>query len=196
MPTPQEEFWKGEFGKAYVSRNRVEWSKRVPFWTDVLDRTDAKSILEVGCNIGSNLKALRFVNRNLRLAGVEINQAALEEAADAGLEVYDCPAREVGIAFPGRFDLTFTAGVLIHIGPDDLSEVMDAIIAASSRYVLAVEYPAPAEQEINYRGHAERLWKRPFGRLYEAKGLKMVAAWDAGDGFDACTAWLMQKGGA
>lgn len=196
MPTPQEEFWKGDFGTAYVSRNRLDFSRRVPFWTYVLEKTQAKSILEVGCNIGTNLKALRFVDRNLRLAGVEINHAALQEAADAGLEVYDCPAQEVGKAFPGQFDLVFTAGVLIHVGTDDLSEVMDNIIAASKKYVLAVEYPAASEQEITYRGHAERLWKRPFGKLYQAKGLKTVETSDAGDGFDACTSWLLQKGDA
>jgi pseudaminic acid biosynthesis-associated methylase len=193
MSTVQEEFWKGSFGTSYVQRCRVDWARRVPFWQDILDRTEAKSALEIGCNIGSNLKALRFIDKDLRLVGVEINQTALSEAADAGLEVYECSGSEVGRHFPHQFDLTFSVGVLIHISADHLSEVMDAIIGASRKYVLAVEYPAGQEEAITYRGHEDRLWRRPFGKLYEAKGLKLIEEFDAGSGFDSCRAYLLSK---
>lgn len=193
MPTPQETFWAGDFGSAYTKRNRVEWSLRVPFWEDMILWTGAKSVLEVGCNIGSNLKAIRSVNRENNLVGIDVNIDALTEATMAGLNVYEMSAVDVGRMWPGEFDLVFTAGVLIHIGPDDVSDVMDSIIAASRKYVLAIEYAADKEEHVEYRGHAERLWRRPFGKLYQDKGLKLIESGEAGNGFDRCQYWILAK---
>lgn len=193
MPTPQETFWAGDFGSAYTKRNRVEWSLRVPFWEDMILWTSAKSILEVGCNIGSNLKAIRSVKRENNLVGIDVNVDALTDATMAGLNVYEMSAVDVGRMWPGEFDLVFTAGVLIHIGPDDVSDVMDSIIAASRKYVLAIEYAADTEEHVEYRGHAERLWRRPFGKLYQDKGLKLIESGEAGNGFDRCQYWILAK---
>ena len=59
-PEPQEQpppkgtiqFWSGEFGNQYTARNRVNWQERVPFWEQIIDRTSAKTFLDVGCNAG------------------------------------------------------------------------------------------------------------------------------------------------
>jgi pseudaminic acid biosynthesis-associated methylase len=196
MLTPQEEFWKGSFGDQYVDRNRVNWRARIPFWRKIIDLTQPRSILEVGCNIGSNLRAIRSINHGIHAWGCDINQAALQEAADAGLSVVDASVfqlHELVGGLPG-FDLVCTVGMLIHVDGKDLSRAMDEIIAASKRYVLAVEYADETEVEVNYRGHSERLWRRPFGKLYEAKGLKIVAQGDApANAFDQCAWWLCEK---
>jgi pseudaminic acid biosynthesis-associated methylase len=165
----------------------------VPFWDDIINWVDPKAVLEVGCNIGSNLKAIRSIDRNLQLVGVDVNVDAITEATLAGLNVYEMSALDVGRMWPETFDLTFTAGVLIHVAPEHLSDAMDAIIHSSRRYVLAVEYAADTEEHIEYRGHSGKLWRRPFGKLYEAKGLKLIEEKDAGNGFDRCTAWLLEK---
>ncbi len=203
MPTAQEQFWAGPFGDSYGKRNRLDWRSRVPFWQDILDRTKARSVLEVGCNIGSNLKAIRQVGPTIAAWGCDINQSAIEEASASGLTVYygsildidaHSPFGYLGLAARPRFDLVFTCGVLIHIAHEDLDRAMDEIITSSKRYVLAVEYAAEEEEEISYRGHAERLWKRPFGKLYQDKGLKLVAEFEApSPAFDRCTAWLLER---
>jgi pseudaminic acid biosynthesis-associated methylase len=195
MATEQEEFWKGDFGRDYTARNRVDWRARVPFWRGILEATGAKSILEVGCNAAWNLRALREVNPLhplLTLYGMDINHNAVEEARAVGFPIFLASAMSLRPMNLRGFDLVFTAGVLIHIAPADLEQVMREIIWASNRYVLAVEYAADEEQEISYRGHAERLWKRPFGKLYEALGLKLIAEGEA-QGFDRCHYWLMSK---
>jgi pseudaminic acid biosynthesis-associated methylase len=196
MTTQQEQFWQGSFGSEYVSRNRVDWALRVPFWEDILLWTGARSVLEVGCNIGSNLKACRSVDRQIELVGVDVNQDALMEATLAGLDVHEMSGSSVGHRWPDGFDLVATVGVLIHVAPEHLSDMMDSIIMASKRYVLAVEYAAETEEHIEYRGVSDRLWRRPFGDLYQAKGLKLIETGDAGNGFDRCHYWLLKKGGA
>lgn len=185
--------WDGDFGNEYTKRNRVAWQKRLPFFETILSATAARSIFEVGCNAGFNLLALRHIDETLRLSGCDVNGTALREARAQDLNVSLQALGE--LRDEERYDLVFSAGVLIHIPPDDLPVAMQAIVNASRCYVLAVEYEDSAEKEIVYRGHAGALWKRPFGKLYEAMGLKVIqtGALSKDDGFDDCTYWLCEK---
>lgn len=187
------ELWAGDFGKAYTIRNRVEWRKRIPFWRLVLNQTKPRSVVEFGCNAGFNLRAIRNVRDGLPLIGVDVNEDALAEATDEGFSVLNKPITETN--FCRDFDLAFTVGVLIHVPPADIGNAMDRIIQASRRWVLAVEYMADVETPVPYRGHEDALWKRPFGAMYEAKGLKLTASGPLveRDGFDNCTYFLLEK---
>ena len=60
------------------------------------------------------------------------------------------------------WDLVLIKGVLIHINPDELSQVYDKLVAVSNRYLLVAEYYNPAPVAIPYRGHTDRLFKRDF----------------------------------
>lgn len=183
--------WAGAFGDEYLKRNRVDWQKRISFWTDIIQLTGANQVLEVGCNAGWNLMALRTVKPYMRLAGIDVNETALKQAENLG---FDVTVGEVAYLKPAMHDLVFTAGVLIHIPPEDIHDAMERIAAASKRYVLAVEYASESEFEVQYRGTSGMLWKRPFGSMYLQMGLKLEMACSVGkdQGFDNCTAWLMR----
>ena len=184
----QEKLWSGDFGKTYTDRNRVDWRARIPFWKRVLNETGARSVTEIGCNAGWNLSAIRRAYPDIELSGIEINEYAAMQARIAGLDV----PSTLPVVWP-RADLVFTTGVLIHQNPDAVKIMMERIVEASFQYVLAVEYAAETEQEVKYRGMEGMLWKRPYGRMYRAMGLKEVDSWPAGDGFDRCAAWLLSK---
>lgn len=194
MSSVQEAWWAGSWGTEYTARNRVDWRARRSFWELIIGETGAKSILEVGCNAGWNLRALREADHTLKLRGVDLNADAIGEAVEAGFDVHRASGRDVGTVWPKEADLVFTAGCLIHVAPAELSPTMSSIIKASKRFVLAVEYAAETEEEIDYRGNAERLWKRPYGEMYQAMGLDIVLSQHLapGDGFDNCTAWLLR----
>ena len=189
----QERDWAGPFGDAYTQRCRVEWQNRVAFWQRMLSLTQARSALEVGCNSGWNMRCLREADPSIAMVGADVNAAALTEARNEGLEVIAMTAGEVGDKFPDTFDLVFTAGVLIHIPPESLTAAMLSIVRASTKHVLCVEYESDAEEEVTYRGHANRLWRRPYGMLYERMGLSLVASGHAGPGFDDCHYTLLRK---
>jgi hypothetical protein len=72
---------------------------------------------------------------------------------------------------------------------------MTKLAAKSYRWVLAIEYAADTEEQVEYRGHTEKCWKRPYGQMYEALGLRLIETGDAGPGFDKCTFWLMERVG-
>jgi pseudaminic acid biosynthesis-associated methylase len=193
----QVDFWRGSFGSEYTQRNRVNWEARRSFWELILENTAARSVLEVGCNAGWNLRALRAVDPTLKLRGVDVNADALAEAKREVLDARELPAAQVGHCWPRHFDLVFTAGVLIHVAPEHIVDTMRSIARASSRYVLAVEYESVNEDWVEYRGHRDRLWRRPFGEMYEAMGLDIVLTGTVGpgDGFDDCAYWLLRKEG-
>lgn len=191
--TEQIAHWSGPKGDAYQDRNRVDWKIRRPFWERMLALTKAQTVLEVGCGPGWNLRAMLAAQAGPFLRGVDINQKAVDEARRAHLDVAICQAAEVGDHYREMFDLTFTAGMLIHIAPIDLHDVMASIVRTSVHHVLAIEYDAPQEEEIEYRGERSLLWKRPYGELYQAMGLRLLATGFAGVGFDNCTYWLLEK---
>ena len=194
MTNEHEAFWAGEFGDAYLERNQVRWQDRIPFWQRIHALTRAETALELGCNAGWNMLALRAACPDIKMLGLDVNEAAVQAALKADLIALRGPATEPGQLWKdGAFDLVFTVGVLIHIPPQELQELMQSNITASRRYVLAVEYEADQETELAYRGHTGRLWKRPYGEIYEQMGMRLVAAGDPGPAFDRCHYWLMRK---
>lgn len=185
--------WRGDFGQKYTARNRVDWRTRIPFWRDVLMLTGARSVYEVGTNAGFNLTALKHADPLAQVYGCELNDTAASQAERAGFRIERGTAMECLRHADDEYDLVFTAGVLIHVAPAELDPTMRAIANASADYVLAVEYAADREEEVPYRGHTGALWRRPYGKLYEAMGLHLVKEWDAGVGFDKCQAWLLRR---
>jgi pseudaminic acid biosynthesis-associated methylase len=187
------DFWSQEFGNQYTARNQPNWRERVPLLTNIIEQTGATTFLDVGTNMGWNLHALRQINADFMMSGIDVNQKALEAAQIAGFDVHVGSADQLGEIFgEGVADLVITSGVLIHIAPEDLKKAMTAIRDASKQYVLAIEYASDEEQEIDYRGNKGKLWKRPFGKLYEELGLSLVET-GAAQGYDQCHYWLMEK---
>lgn len=188
------DLWSGAFGDSYTDRNRVDWKQRMPFWESAIQFAEPASVFELGCNAGWNLRAIQAVAPNVELSGADINAKAAEEARQAGFEVQHIgPTGIAGLHEPGAMDLTFTAGVLIHIAPADLERTMRSLIELSGRYVLAVEYHGEQEQEIEYRGHQGALWKRNYGKLYQDLGLRLLVEGDKAEGFDHCRFYLLEK---
>jgi trans-aconitate methyltransferase len=191
---PHEE-WAGDFGNEYLNRNRVNWRLRHDFWLRLSVNTAARSYFEYGCNAGWNLSAIQLAYPQARVSGIDINPMAVTRAMCAGLDVQLRGPAAIASMFDGPMaELTFTAGVLIHIPPENLEGVMRGLVIASFDYVLAVEYPSISgeEEPVEYRGKTGMLWRRDYGALYEALGLKLVDKYSA-HGFDRCTAYLLRK---
>lgn len=183
-----EAFWSGEFGDSYTRRNQVNWRARIPFWDHIIKTTGARAVYEIGCNAGWNLSAIQYCASPVKVSGEDVNVSAIQQARNVGVvSVYVASTRDVPVA-----ELVFTAGVLIHQSPDELPKMMQRIIDMSYRWVLAVEYASDHEEEVEYRGHTGRLWKRPYGKLYQAMGLTLLEEGEA-QGFDRCHYWLLEK---
>ncbi|HWV44141.1 pseudaminic acid biosynthesis-associated methylase [Pseudorhodoplanes sp.] len=176
--TPQEEFWAGSFGDNYADRNNTPLfhSCAVAAFAQMLKRASGiTSVLELGPNIGMNIKALRTLLPAADISCVEINAKAVGELNKIeGLTVHHKSI--LSFEAPRTYDLVFTAGVLIHINPDCLDKVYKLMRDASSRYVLVAEYYNPQPTFLMYRGHKDRLYKRDWAgeMMHRFPDLKMV----------------------
>lgn len=211
-----EKLWAGAFGDAYRQRNdpAALAHKRLPFWADLQRRYPVESVLEVGCNAGPNLAAIARSGAAARVIGCDVNERALLDfrllrwSPDAGDGYMFDPRRHgtfVASAaklppdLTARFELVFTAGVLIHLPADACYSAMSEMVRVSARYVLAIEYHAATEVEVPYRGQREALWKRPYDLLFMRRfpELRLLenGVLTPEDGFDNCGYWMFEKEG-
>ena len=163
--TEQETFWAGEFGNEYIARNTGDQllAANLDFFAKALARTRSlASCIEFGANIGMNLKALQLLYPQQEQHAIEINPQAAAELCKL-IPAANVHQSSILDFVPQRtWDLALIKGVLIHINPDCLPQVYDALHRAAGRYLLVCEYYNPSPVAINYRGHSDRLFKRDF----------------------------------
>jgi pseudaminic acid biosynthesis-associated methylase len=176
--------WEGKFGNDYTERNTPDVGVRYRVFKKILDGLGLFSIVEFGCNKGVNMFALQVLHPEADIQGLEINKKILKQGVQPFQLIKELPKYPV--------DLVFTCGVLIHVPPEDLIDTMEDIIGASNEYVLAIEYYAPKETEIIYRGKKNMLWKRDYGKLYKILGLKLVKSGNCPE-IDHSKYWLFKK---
>ena len=163
--TEQENFWAGEFGDKYISRNQSSalLASNLNFFSKALRSTSKISCcLEFGANIGMNLKALKLLYPNMDQYALEINKKAVSILSETvhnknifNESILDFEAKR-------KWDLVLIKGVLIHLNPDYINDVYKTLVSSTSRYLLICEYYNPQPVMIKYRGNNEKLYKRDF----------------------------------
>lgn len=181
--------WTGDFGREYTDRNpgtpaELEELYRRNYGmtrSAINDRflgkipRDAR-ILEVGCNVGTQLALLQqmgFTN----LYGIDIQNYALKRAKDRLPAVTLIEGSVSTIPYADQFfDLVFTSGVLIHIPPKDLPDALAEIHRCAKHWIWGLEYYAKQMTEVEYRGQQGLLWKADYAGLYlqQFPGLELV----------------------
>ncbi len=163
--TEQESFWAGEFGSAYVQRNQGDdlIAAKVSMFNRALSAAGPmKTCLELGSNIGLNLRALQILFPGLSQHAVEINEQAVEQLSKVIPRGHITHGSILDYVCRQRFDLVLIKGVLIHINPDALPIAYQKLYDSTGRYLLLSEYFNPTPVSISYRGHDDRLFKRDF----------------------------------
>lgn len=186
--TSQEKFWEGDFGTEYTERNSpqsfeaFDYSHVTNFGISRLEMLESFigdlsrdiKILEVGCNIGMQLKALQKLGFN-NLYGVELQWYAVEKAMGPSSKINIIQGSAFDLPFKDNyFDLVMTNGVLIHIAPQDLPQAMSEIIRCSNNYIMGFEYYSEQLQAVSYRGHEGYLWKADFAKEYLKCSLELT----------------------
>lgn len=179
IKTKQIDTWSSDFGREYTDRNPHTAEEM-----DALYETDFRTtrsrlneefvgqlsrdirILEVGANVGAQLAVLKKMGFK-NLYGIELQSYAVEQSRKFNPALNIIQASAFDIPFKSEhFDLVYTSGVLIHIGPNELPMALAEIHRCSKRYVWGFEYYAPNYSEISYRGNTGLLWKGDFAGIY------------------------------
>jgi pseudaminic acid biosynthesis-associated methylase len=179
MITDQMQAWMGEFGQEYTDRNAftIEQMEALYEKTYGLSRTDlnrryleeinrSSRILEVGSNIGIQLALLQNIGFT-NLYGIELQGYAVELSKSSTHNINIIQGSAFDIPFKDKyFDLVFTSGLLIHIHPSNISEVMNEIYRCTNRYIWGLEHYATKDEEIVYRGRKNLLWNVDCKKFY------------------------------
>ncbi len=199
--------WAGSFGAEYTQRNSASADAlrgRARMWArmgQAFHDDPPKSALEVGCNLGLNLRVLPGLF-DMELSAIEPNEAARERVLKDGVLPADRLFAGFGDKIPlgdGAVELAFTTGVLIHVHPDHLNATVDEIVRVSSKYVICSEYFSPRPETLTYRGNEGLLFRNDFGSVYmdrhpELKLVDYGFFWKRATGLDDTTWWLFRKG--
>lgn len=178
--TEQEIFWADNFGNDYIERNRSKnlFASNLNIFSDIFKKTcNITTIIELGANIGMNIQAINYLLPNSKTSAVEINKKAFNELQNVCTDkavlasILDINTNE----YP-KYDFVFTKTVLIHINPDELSNIYEVMYNLSNKYICIAEYYNPTPMTITYRGETDKLFKRDFAGELLAKypNLKLV----------------------
>ncbi len=199
----QEKFWHSEYADKYIERNSAfDSAQGVVAWEKMLSgTTQIESILELGCNIGRNLDSLVKLYPAASLSVVEISPKAFEIVTSKFRFEFaeNCSIADAHLPLD-KFDLVFTSGVLIHIAPEDLFEVMKKMYDLSSKYILICEMFSRVPRTVHYNGSDDLLFTRDFGRYFLENfscevvdyGFLWGHYFDSA-GFDDANYWLFEK---
>ena len=176
--TKQQNFWQSDFGKNYSSRNTWDPATmdeiyketygvtRTEMNNEFIKNLPIQNILEVGCNVGDQLRFLQsggFEN----LFGIEIQADAVEKSKQLTTNINIIRASAFDIPFKDSyFDLVFTSGVLIHISPKDIKDAMAEIYRVSKEYIWGFEYFSEQYEEIEYHRQKDYLWRANFPQIF------------------------------
>lgn len=205
MEPAQLQLWRSATGDDYVRRNparpqvvRLARAGFIRVFRDISPDPDA--ILEVGANLGINLRALRGISA-ASLHAVEPNQHArrilVEDQVIPPSQVHDGHAGALPFD-DAAFDLVFTNSVLMCIPDEHLGEACAEIHRVSRRWILSIEYPAARPVTLPYHGYDNMVFKRDY-RTYWCHNFAEVTCIAQGPflalhrRLEGPTWWLLEK---
>lgn len=172
----QREFWMGDFGTKYIERNKTMetvnelYKKQTGITVEEIFKNFFENInldnriIELGCNVGLNLSVLHKMGFK-NLTGVEINKSAFSLAKKNNPDISFINSSIENFDVEEKYDLVYTAGVLIHINPDTLPLIIKKMDELSKKYIFGFEYFSDHLEEIKYRDHQNTCWKQNFPQL-------------------------------
>lgn len=134
---------------------------------------DVDSVLEIGCNVGPNLKRIGEVFPWMRLTGIDVSEAAIERshAYVPGAMTMLAEARELPF-LNNQFDVVLADAALMYVPDTDITCVMDEITRVASKYVILVEWHHPSQMGKEVEHH----WARNYKLLLENRRFDVADA--------------------
>lgn len=126
--------------------------------------------MEVGCNVGRNLKYL-YDHGYVNLSGIEISEEAIKELKKSYPELaqnaellHGSVEDVIRTKHDNEYDMIFTMAVLEHIHSDS-DWILEEMVRVTSQYIMTIE----AEDVSIYR-----FFKRNYRKVFEGLGMKQI----------------------
>jgi len=140
-----EEYWS----QKNPSNSNI-YDKRIPYGIgpshinlyNEIRKLDFKSIFEVGCGMGKNLRNLWIIFPDKKISGCDVNSFVTDTAVhyclDAKINIFLSSAKKIKVN-DNSFDLVFTNNFLQHVSPNNIKDVIKEIIRIASKFILHSE---------------------------------------------------------
>ena len=137
---PSDSFHTEKYDNTWTDRanTMIETSYREDVFRDIIP-PGVVSILEVGCGAGYNLEAIRDINPDYKLTGVDILDHAIDLGKAKGLDM----VKGDGLNLPfanDSIDLVMACGYLDWVTYENIHKAVSELKRVSSRYVLVIDY--------------------------------------------------------
>jgi len=151
-----KEFWDSWTEDFIKDRWQTDVHSQHKWFLDKVRLLKPKSILEVGCGFGRNIKFL--IENGVKpdsITGVDISSRMIKFARDY---ISNNRVKLSVIAIENfderkNFDLVFTHGVLMHIPPNNIEKALDNIIRISKKHLILIEQnysPPKSDKSSSY----------------------------------------------
>lgn len=137
---------------------------------DAVRRFYPCNVLEVGCNVGSNLIRLKEMFVNIQVAGIDISEKCINITRDylpkASLKV----GSYFNIPFPDKsYDCVLADATLMYAGPDKINEAMAEIDRIARKVIIVVDRVSKSKEGTR-SGH---VWARNYPLILKSMGYKV-----------------------
>ena len=186
MPSPKdrEEFWQRQHeqkGSTWLESYWQDSKLRHLLADRIMEQEDVSSVFEAGCNTGANLRqiseAAEKLNRNVRLLGWDINEAAVKYGSERlpHAELICRSLYNLDDLDTNSVDVAFSSAVLMHLPNDRIKEVVSNMVRIARSRVVLMELHAEAPWEIKYFDSLNRRkfrdrWVRDYRSLLKDCG--------------------------
>jgi len=169
----QQIFWIGSGGDRYITRNMDfhNFEYMDGFRKDII-RSILKhiprdiSILELGCSKGQTIGKLKEMGFT-EITGVDINESGLKIAREEFPEFEFIKSAIEEYNSTKMYDLVLTSGLLIHIQPDNLPNVINKMKKLSKKYIFGFEYYSKEFERIDWPGDC---YSGDYAKLFALSG--------------------------
>lgn len=161
-----------------------DWEKDTPNWVadyrgstnhphrklilDEIKRLKPKSLLEIGCNAGPNLIRIKQEFPDVKLAGIDPSNYAIDEAktaVEADLKI----GLVQEIPFQEQFDVVLCDAVLMYVPDVEIYHVMNEIDRVAKKAVIIVDWHDESELGRVKDFH----WARNYAKLMNDIGFEV-----------------------
>lgn len=169
-----KEFWD-KWSNKFI---QDEWQRSIHpqhMWMlKKVKQTKPKTILEVGCGFGRNIKFLLENNIKSQITGVDISPKMIELAkkyvGKDKVKLLVADAKELPFA-DREFDAVLVHGVFMHVKPEDIQETIREVLRVTKKYLINVEQNyLPSESE----GGRKYTFVHSYKKLYRSLGADIV----------------------
>jgi ubiquinone/menaquinone biosynthesis C-methylase UbiE len=159
-----------EFWKKY-SENEMYNEEFAKFIRDLAISLKANSVLEIGCNIGNDL---RLLPETMKVYGVDLNEWALEKAKNS-LPAFEFKKGSItSIPYEdSSIDFVFTHNVLNYVPESDMTKSTCELFRVSRKYILNCELFSEGEETI--KGILTGCWYRNMYKRWLDFKVKIIS---------------------